>query len=208
MHVRQEIFWKTAANLLSASRLILAGLWLAAYAFGDRRPALLGPIALAAAASDFADGRLARLAGFTDQFGRWLDALADIVFILVALSCEVRTGSIPAYIPALIALSFAQYALDSVLILGSAVPVASRLGHWAGAFNYFLVIMLAFAPPRLPGRLIRPAAPLIGLFYFTAIVERALNYRRRPLRSTQLGAPAIQQERAACGYSNRDDHIH
>lgn len=180
MYVRREVAWKTAAGLLSASRFLLAGLWLAAYACGDRRPALLGPIALAAAVSDFADGRLARQAGPPDQFGRWLDAGADIAFILAALSCETRAGSIPAYIPILIGFAFAQYALDSVFILGSAAPVASRLGHWAGVLNYVLVIALAFAPPpHLPGRLVRFAAPLIGILYLASIVERARNYRRR-----------------------------
>jgi len=209
MEVRQEVFWKAAANLLSASRFVLAGLWLAAYASGDGRPALLGAIALAAAASDFADGRLARWAASGDQFGRWLDAIADIVFIHAALSCEAHAGSIPAYIPVLISLSFAQYALDSVVILGSGVPVASRLGHWAGAFNYVLVIVLALAPaPRLPGRVIRAAAPLIAVFYLAAIVERALNYRRGQRRSTQLGSPAMQHERAARGYSDRHGRIH
>lgn len=181
MYARREVIWKAAANLLSASRFILAGVWLAAYAWGNPHSALLGPIALAAAASDFADGPAARRAGSPDRFGRWLDAVADITFILAALTCQTRLGSIPAYIPVLIALSFTQYALDSVLILGSAAPVASRLGHWAGALNYVLVIALAFAPPpRLPGRLIRRAAPLIGVLYIAAIIERALNYRRRP----------------------------
>jgi phosphatidylglycerophosphate synthase len=55
------------------------------YASGNRRPALLGPIALAGAASDFDDGRLARLTGSHYEFGRWLDAIADIVFVLTAL---------------------------------------------------------------------------------------------------------------------------
>jgi hypothetical protein len=73
-------------------------------------------------------------------------------------SREARAGSIPAYIPVLIALSFAQYALDSVVILGSATPVATRLGHWGGVINFVLVITLACAPPpRLPERLVRQA---------------------------------------------------
>jgi phosphatidylglycerophosphate synthase len=185
MYARRPVVWKITANLLSASRFLLAGLWLAAHAWGNRRPGMLGLIALAAAASDFADGPVARMAGSSDEFGRWLDALADIAFILVALSCEAGAGAIPAYIPVLIALSFAQYALDSVVILGSAVPVASRLGHWAGVLNYLLVIALAFArPPRLAGRLIRSAAPFIGILYLAAIIERALNYRRPPIRCT------------------------
>ncbi|HEV3110506.1 MAG TPA: CDP-alcohol phosphatidyltransferase family protein [Candidatus Binataceae bacterium] len=177
MYAQHDLIWKAAANLLSASRFVLASLWLAAYATGNRRPGLMGPIALAAAASDFADGRLARHAGSPDRCGRWLDAVADIAFILAALSCEARAGSIPAYIPVLISLSFTQYALDSVLILGSSAPIASRLGHWAGALNYILVITLAFAPPpRQPGRLIRRAAPLIGILYIASMIERALNY--------------------------------
>jgi phosphatidylglycerophosphate synthase len=177
--VRHEAFWKPAANLLSASRFLLAVLWFAVYAAGNRRPGLLGPIAIAGAASDFADGRLARLAGSPDQFGRWLDAIADIVFVLTALSCEARAGSIPAYIPVLIAISFAQYALDSVVIFGAATPVASRLGHWGGVINFALVITLACAPPPyLPGRIVRRVAPLIGIIYLAAIIERALNYRR------------------------------
>lgn len=179
MYARHEFIWKAAANLLSASRFVLAGLWLAAYATGNRRPALMGPIALAAAASDFADGRLARHAGSSDRFGRWLDAIADIAFILTALSCETHARSIPAYVPILISLSFTQYALDSVLILGSTAPVPSHLGHWAGALNYILVIALAFAPsPHLLGRLIGQTSPLIGALYIAAIIERALNYRR------------------------------
>jgi len=185
MRFRNQDSWKRAANLLSASRFFLAGLWVAAYASGNRRPALLGPIALAAAATDFADGRLARRTCSGDPFGRWLDAVADLVFVLTAISCESSAGAIPAYIPALIAISFAQYALDSVVILGSATPVASRLGHWGGIINFVLVITLACAPPpRLPGRFVRRAAPFIGIVYLAAVVERALNYRRwRPAGS-------------------------
>lgn len=178
MCARREGFWKLAADQLSASRFFLAAVWLAAYASGNRRPAVLGPIALAGAASDFADGRLARKRGSADKFGRWLDGIADIVFVLTALSCEARAGSIPAYIPVLIAFSFTQYAIDSVVILGSATPVASHLGHWGGIINFVLALALASAPPpRLPGRLVRRAAPLIAIFYLAAIIERALNYR-------------------------------
>jgi len=157
MSAQRDVFWKLTANLLSASRFFLAALWFAVYASENRRPALLGPIALAGAGSDFIDGRLARQTGYPDGFGRWLDAIADIVFVLTALTCEAHAGSIPAYIPVLIALSFAQYALDSVLIHGSATPVASRFGHWGGIINFVLLITLACTPPpRLPGLLVRP----------------------------------------------------
>src|SRR5262249_13350500 len=106
MLARHNVFWKATANLLSASRFLLAGLWLGAYAWGDRRPGVMGPVALVDAATDLADGRLARQSGSSDRLGRWLDAVVDVTFILTALSCEVRAGSIPAYIPLLISLSF------------------------------------------------------------------------------------------------------
>jgi phosphatidylglycerophosphate synthase len=176
---------RRAANVLSASRFVLAAMWLAAFFYGDRRSEVLGPIALAAALSDFVDGRVARLMRTADQFGRWLDNVADITFVLTALVCEAQAGSIPAYIPVLIAVSFAQYAIDSIVIGGSATPVKSRLGHWGGIVNFALVLLLAFASGApWPGTVVRDASPLLAIFYVAAILERMLRYiklcRRAP----------------------------
>ena len=169
---------KHSANLVSALRLLLACIWVAVF-FSDRpQTEILGLIALGGAASDVLDGRIARATHSAGQFGRWLDSAADIVFILAALFCEAYAGVIPVYLPALVAASFAQYVVDSVVIRGSAVPVKSRLGHWAGIFNYIIVIVLAWMPPPLlPGRLLRAVAPMIGLFYLAAMGERTLFYR-------------------------------
>src|SRR5579863_3139029 len=168
------------ANLLSASRFVFAALWLSAFLLGDMRPVVTIPIALAAALSDFVDGRIARWSGSAGAFGQWLDSLADIAFVLTAITCETRAGAIPAYLPALIAISFTQYAIDSVVLRGSPVPVKSRLGHWGGIINYALVMGLAFAPPpRRLGTLVRQASPVLAIFYAAAIVERALAYPHR-----------------------------
>jgi phosphatidylglycerophosphate synthase len=170
-----------AANFISVSRLVLAAVWLSAFLTEDRRPEILGPIALAAAASDFLDGWLARRLGVVGRFGEWLDSLADIAFVLTALVCEVHANTIPAYIPALISVSFAQYAIDSVLIHGTAAPVRSRLGHIGGILNYALVIVLAFTPThRALGALLNGIAPLLAIFYVAAIAERAAGYLRWP----------------------------
>jgi phosphatidylglycerophosphate synthase len=178
----QSIARAQLANLVSASRFVLAALWLVAFVSGNRGPLILGLIALAAAVSDFVDGRIARRMDHANGFGRWLDALADIVFILTALSSEALAGAIPVYIPVLIACSFAQYAIDSVAISRSSTPVKSRLGHWGGVINFALVLVLAWIPPPLlPTRLVRQASPLLALFYIAAILERALNYW--PLRA-------------------------
>jgi phosphatidylglycerophosphate synthase len=179
---RQSLRWQSTvraqvANLLSGSRVVLAALWLVAFVSGNGHPDVLGWIALAAAVSDFADGRIARLMGHANGVGRWLDALADIVFILTALSSEALAGVIPIYIPALIACSFAQYAIDSVAIGGSFTPIKSRIGHWGGIINFALVLVLAWTPPSLlRARFLRQAAPLLAIFFIAAIFERALNY--------------------------------
>jgi phosphatidylglycerophosphate synthase len=166
-----------SANVVSSLRFVLAFIWIAVF-FGDRPHRwILRTIAITGAASDFVDGRIARWTHSAGQFGRWLDSLADIAFILAVLSCEAYARTIPAYLPALIAASFTQYILDSVLIRGSAVPVKSRLGHWAGVFNYGIVVLLAWAPPRLGvGRLVNDCAPMVGLFYLAAMCERAFSY--------------------------------
>jgi phosphatidylglycerophosphate synthase len=165
------------ANVLSASRFVLAAAWLAAFAYGAQSSEVLGSIALSAAVSDFVDGHVARRTRSAGAFGRWLDSLADVTFVLTALTCEAFAGAIPAYIPLLIAASFVQYAVDSVLISHSSGLIKSRLGHWGGVVNFALVLLLAFAPyPRWPGRLIREASPFIATFYLLAILERMLSY--------------------------------
>src|SRR5262249_32901929 len=117
-HMRSQ-----SANLISASRFILAGLWVAVF-FGERsHPGILRAIALGGAASDFPDGRIARWTHSAGGFGRWLDNVADIVFVLTVLACETRVRAIPLYLPALAAASFAQYVADSIWIRGSAVPI-------------------------------------------------------------------------------------
>lgn len=166
-----------SANLVSASRFGLACIWAAVFFWDRSHPQILGVIALGGAASDFLDGRIARWTHSASRFGRWLDSVADIVFVLTALSCETWAGVIPVYLPALVAASFTQYVADSVLIRGSAIPVKSRLGHWGGIFNYIIVVVLAWAPPpRLPGTLLREFSPMIALFYLAAMFERALSY--------------------------------
>jgi phosphatidylglycerophosphate synthase len=173
-----QLFLTQGANLVSVSRFVLASIWVAIFFGGHAHSYILGVIALCGAASDFLDGRIARRTHSANDFGRWLDNVADIAFILAALSCEAYAGVIPGYLPGVIAASFAQYAVDSVVMRGSPVPVKSRLGHWAGIFNYVLVILLAWVPARrFPPKLFGALPPMIGLFYVAAMCERALFYR-------------------------------
>jgi phosphatidylglycerophosphate synthase len=169
-------------NGLSALRFALAAIWIDLAAQGHHGRLAFAIVALAAAGSDFIDGRIARRFGVASGSGRWLDGIADVTFVLAAIFCEAAAGALPFYIPILIALSFSQYAIDSMLIaLPATGPIKSRLGHWGGIINYALVITLAIAPPpALPGALVRDLAPLIALFYISAISERAWLFYRRP----------------------------
>jgi phosphatidylglycerophosphate synthase len=169
-------------NGLSAIRFALAAIWIALAAHSHQGRLAFAIVAIFAAGSDFIDGRVARRLGVASGSGRWLDGIADVTFVLAALFCEAAAGAIPFYIPILIAVSFSQYAIDSVLIGQPATgPIKSRLGHWGGIINYALVITLAIAPsPALPGTIARDLAPLIAMFYAAAISERAwLYYRTR-----------------------------
>jgi len=169
-------------NGLSALRFALAAVWIDLAARGHQGRFAFAIVAILAAGSDFIDGRIARRLGVASGSGRWLDGIADVMFVLAALSCEAATGAIPFYIPILIALSFSQYALDSIVIGQRATgPIKSRLGHWGGIINYALVITLAIAPPpATPGAIIHDLAPILALFYIAAITERAwLFYRAR-----------------------------
>jgi phosphatidylglycerophosphate synthase len=152
--------------------------WLLAFEGGRAGAAVLGSIAIAGAISDLLDGRVARRMGIAGGVGRWLDSIADIVFVLTALTCEAWAGSIPFYIPMLIAISFSQYAIDSMLLGGA--PIRSRLGHFGGVINFALVIVLGLAPPpALPGVILRALCPLLAIFYIGAIAERIAGYFRR-----------------------------
>jgi len=169
-------------NGLSALRFALAAIWIELASHGHQGRLAFAIVAIVAAGSDFIDGRIARRLGVASGSGRWLDGIADVTFVLAALFCEAAAGAIPFYIPILIALSFSQYAIDSVVIGARASgPIKSRLGHWGGIINYALVITLAIAPsPALPGTIVHAVAPLIALFYLAAISERAwLYYRTR-----------------------------
>ncbi len=169
-------------NGLSALRFALAAIWIELAAHGHQGRLAFAIVAIVAAGSDFIDGRIARRLGVASGSGRWLDGSADVTFVLAALLSEAAAGAIPFYIPILIALSFSQYVIDSIVLGGrTAPPLRSRLGHWGGIINYALVIALAILPPpAIAGAMLRGLAPVVALLYVAAISERAwLFYRSR-----------------------------
>jgi phosphatidylglycerophosphate synthase len=67
------------------------------------------------------------------------DNLADITFLLVTLSYLVHRGTVPWWVPTMIALAFGQYLLDSWFLSAQSdnlTLVTNPIGHWAGILNY------------------------------------------------------------------------
>lgn len=98
------------------------------------------------AASDLLDGWIARRRHQESDFGRVLDHLCDVGFILAALSVFAWQGWAPWWLPAAIAWAFALYALRSWwLTAGTMGPtlIGSRLGHLGGILNYGAVGLVA-----------------------------------------------------------------
>ncbi len=165
-------------DALTVSRFAMAAAWIAMRAGAPDAYGAFAALAILAAASDFIDGRIARWLGVAREAGGWLDSVADVTFVLVALSSYAAAGELPWMIPVLIATSFAQYAADSLWLHRAAAPVRSRLGHWGGILNYALVLAMASSAPAPAVRAqIIGLVPAIALFYIAAIVERALAYR-------------------------------
>jgi phosphatidylglycerophosphate synthase len=167
-------------NALTVSRFILAAAWIVLARVAPEAFPAFATLAVVAALTDFIDGRVARRLGVAHDAGGWLDSIADVTFILVALSCYASARELPWSIPWLIALSFGQYAFDSLWLHRADAPVRSRLGHWGGIINYTLVLAMAVTKPESIARsYILESVPIIELFYIAAIIERALAYRRR-----------------------------
>ncbi len=130
---------RTRANALTAVRLLAGPLLVVALL----REAALPAFALfwLAVGSDLLDGRVARRYGEVSPLGGFLDHVTDAAFVSLGLAALAVRGEAPAVLPALVALAFLQYTLDSRALgaRSGAVLIASRLGRWNG-IAYFVPI--------------------------------------------------------------------
>jgi phosphatidylglycerophosphate synthase len=128
--------WRTRANALTLARLAIApGLALAIHAGEAPLATLLFWIAVA---TDFADGAVARRYGETSPLGGLFDHAVDATFCVLGLAAHAAAGRMPWPLPLLVAVAFAQYALDSKSLAGRPLR-ASALGRWNG-IAYFVAV--------------------------------------------------------------------
>jgi cardiolipin synthase len=155
----------TLPNALTASRLVLAPIFLALYARGDTVRALA---AFAAAAStDVLDGLAARVLQQHSRLGAFLDPIADKFLAACALFALWARGRLPLWLPLLV------ISRDVAQLLGAAalrtihrrVPVApTRIGKYA-TFSIASTVVLSLAWELLawPPAQVAPYVAALGL---------------------------------------------
>jgi phosphatidylglycerophosphate synthase len=128
--------WLTRANALTLLRLAAALPLACAIVAGEAR--LAAALFAAAVATDILDGRVARRFGESSALGGLLDHAADATTVVCGLGALAWRGAVPEPLPALVALAFAQYALDSRALAGQRLR-ASALGR-ANGIAYFVLL--------------------------------------------------------------------
>jgi len=164
-----------AADALGVVRLAAAAAFPPALARAADRPdggSIPLLLFLAAAATDFFDGRVARRSGAASRHGAVLDIGADVAFVLAAATSGAALGLVPWAAPVAIGAAVGSYALASVRAGRLAY---SAIGHAAGVGNYALAGLLAgvVALPRSgAARALDLASLLVIALNLAAVLDR------------------------------------
>ena len=121
-------------NLLSASRLVMAGVmvWL----ITESAWVIAAAVIWLAVATDVLDGFLARRLGTSSSLGGALDHGSDALLVTAMTFALTFHGWAPILLPILIPAAFLQYLLDSKALQGQPLR-ASFLGRYNGIAYYF-----------------------------------------------------------------------
>lgn len=190
----------TVPNALSALRLAGVPLFLY-WVLGTHQDGRAILLLMAAGASDYADGKIARSWGQSSRLGVLLDPLADRLYILATLVALVARDGLP--------LAFAAVLIGRDVVLACLLPVLRRHGYGplpvsylgkAATFNllYAFPMLLAALPERddLLSTVFRPLGWAFATWgtalYLVAGAAYAVQVRRltRPARArTTTGGP-------------------
>jgi len=130
------------AHALTTVRLLLAVPVAVAFA----RPEFVSPSALVvllgvAIATDYWDGRVARMTETASAKGQLFDHGTDFVFVTAALAGAATAGLVTPVLPILIVIAFGQYVLDSYLLHRQKQLRMNSLGRWNGIL-YFVPLLV------------------------------------------------------------------
>ncbi len=167
------------ANALSVFRLVLVLPF--AWIVLEASAPLATLVFVLAIASDLLDGRIARRRGTAGSFGRALDHGADFAFVTAGLAAAAARGLLSWLLPLLVALAFAQYAVDSYLLHRERQLRMSALGRWNGVLYFVPVggVILADLGLAWPAPLIAPVAWILVASTLVSIADRLFELGRR-----------------------------
>lgn len=175
------------ANALTAVRLLLMLPMTAALA----RPDLLAPgvvavVLVAAIATDYLDGPIARSTGTASAKGQLFDHSADCLFVTGGLAGAAIAGAVTPILPVLVPIAFGQYVVDSYVWHRQRQLRASVLGRWNGILYFVPIVLVAAA--RLPfpadfASLLRLAAGVLAYLLVASTLMSMIDRATTPFRS-------------------------
>jgi phosphatidylglycerophosphate synthase len=192
------------AHALTAVRLALV----LPTAMALARPGFLGPGVLfmllwVAIATDYADGKVARLTGTASPRGQLFDHGTDFVFVTAGLTGAAMAGLVTPVLPVLITIAFAQYVLDSYWLYRQKQLRMSAIGRWNGILYFVPLVLISASRLALPGSVaswLTLAAGAAGYGLAVSTVVSAIDRAVAPLRSGRAADTLGQRD------SRRNNH--
>jgi len=171
------------ANALTTFRLLLAYPFTLCMIAPDTRHAMWAAlIFLAAVVSDLFDGAIARWLGSASTAGRLFDHTADVLFVMGGLTAGAARGVFPWALPAVVAIAFSQYVIDSYVTDRARGLRPSWLGRYNGIF-YFVPLAVDIAVRLGAARL----GPILIVIAWLLVASTLLSMGER--LQTTLAAP-------------------
>jgi cardiolipin synthase len=186
----------TLPNLLTATRIVLAPVFLALYVSGETVRALAA--FAAAAATDVLDGLVARALDQRTRLGAFLDPIADKFLAACALFALATRGRLPMWLPLVVVTRDAAQLLGAgvLRLVHRTVPVApTRIGKYA-TFLLAATVVAALTgeftawDPRAVSRLVAA----LGLLAAECVAVSWVQYFLFFLRSARSAGAAAHEE--------------
>ena len=174
------------AHALTAARLLLVAPVAVAFA----RPAFVDPSVLlvlvcAAIATDYWDGRVARMTDTASARGQLFDHGTDFVFVTAALAGAAVAGLVTPILPVVIVIAFGQYVLDSYLLHRQRRLRMSAIGRWNGILYFVPLVVIAVSRLGLFGEVssfLTVTAGVLGYALVASTVVSVMDRAVAPMR--------------------------
>lgn len=175
---REDPGFLTISNLLSLTRIPLGFVFLA-----SDDTLLLAAVVAVGAATDLADGLVARLTGTQSRLGALLDPFCDKLFVVVGLASFLPGAELgwAGFVVLILRDIFTVGAYATGVIVGKVVPFTSRLGgKVTTALQVFTLFALIFDPRWVPLLVVAvAAASLYAIVDYGNQAVRGLQRRER-----------------------------